>query len=143
MSPNELQELETISRTLNAESNELNTIISAFNAKLATLNVGLEEWLSPDEDHNQIGYAKVNDQWQLAVRYCEEIDWVLKPHWSEDAGYEPKPGTRYDVTPLLQASRELRVRALEYMDALIGNLTQNARGRLKSIKSAKKLVATL
>ena len=107
MPPNELQELETISRTLNAESNELNTIISAFNAKLARLNVGLEAWLSPDEDHNQIGYAKVNDQWQLAVRYCEEIDWVVNPHWSEDAGYEPKPGTRYDVTPLLQASREL------------------------------------
>ena len=46
MSPNEFQELEPIAAALNAESNEINSIIAALNAKLAAfLNVGLEVWL--------------------------------------------------------------------------------------------------
>jgi hypothetical protein len=58
MSPNKIEELKPVAEALNAESNEINQIIAALNAKLGALNVGLKEWLDPDEDHMQIGYAK-------------------------------------------------------------------------------------
>ena len=37
MSPKEFQELEPIAAALNAESNEINSVIAALNAKLAAL----------------------------------------------------------------------------------------------------------
>jgi hypothetical protein len=148
MSPNEIKELKPVAEALNAESNEINQIIKALNAKLATLNVGLEEWLYPDEDHIQIGYAKTEDKWQLSTRSCAEVRWVLNyDAVDENDGYlEPARGTKFSVAiPLLQAPRELRIRALDldYIPVLIGNLKYKAEQSLKSIRRARKLASEL
>lgn len=141
MSPDQLEKLESVAKTLNSEPNDLNALIGALNAKLAKFNVGSEVWLSLDEDHYQIGYAKVDDKWQLATRWCEEIRWVNDDRYAE-GGYFAPSSSNYKITPLSQASRELRIRALDHMDA-IGNLTHSAQARRKSIQDVKKLVAEL
>jgi hypothetical protein len=144
MSPNELQELQTVAEALNAESSEINTTIAALNAKLAAMTIGQVVWLSPDEDHYQIGFAKVEEKWQLAVRWCKEIKWVPDDDRDYNYGeYETVPGTGYNVTPLLQASRELRIRALRYMPSLIDNLKYETKKSLDAARAAKKLAAVL
>jgi hypothetical protein len=110
----ELQELELIVRTLNEESDGMNAIISARNASLASLNIGLEVWLAPDVDQYQIGFAKVDDKWQLAAR-CREA-----------------------VVPLLQAPRELRIRSLDHWLNLVREMKQQAEARIKTIQEAKR-----
>jgi hypothetical protein len=144
MSPNELQGLQPIAEALNTESNQINSTIAALNAKLAALNVGIEVWLGLDEDHIQIGYAKVDDAWQLATRYCEDIKWVPDLRFDDNNGdWESVPGTAYEVTPLLQASRELRIRGLDCMPAIIRVLKSHAEDSLKTIRAAKEMVSTL
>jgi hypothetical protein len=132
----EMQELASVADKLNQESNEINTTIGALNAKLAALNLGLEEWLEPDEDHWQLGYGKVQDQWQLAVRYCAEIRIQISLYGGREY-LEPVPGTELTVTPLLQATRELRIRALRYWPDLKSYLKDAAEARLKTIRDAK------
>jgi hypothetical protein len=138
-----MDELASLAENLNSESNEINDIIAAWNAKLAARNLGLEEWLYPDEDHVQTGYAKVQDKWQLAARHCAEIRWVLNYNArdKEDGHCEPVPGTKFTVTPLLEASRELRIRAVGHIPDLIDNLKDEAEARLRSIREAKKKLA--
>jgi hypothetical protein len=146
MAPNELDELTPIAEKLNEQSNEINTTIAAFNAKLEALNVGLEEWLDPDEDHFQVGYAKVGDRWQLAARRCPNIKWIrtINSYGRNDGYYEAVPGAGLPrALPLLQAPRELRIRALGYMPAMIRQLKQRAEGSLDAIRAAKKLAAEL
>ena len=143
MSPNELQELEPIAEALNAESNEINSILATLNAKLAALNVGLEVWLPPDEDHIQIGYAKAEESWQLATKWYEDIRWVPNLRFDDSGDWEPVPGTNYEVSSLLQESRELRIRALDYMPSVIWELKKRAEESLQSIHAAKEMAANL
>src|SRR4029077_11847379 len=87
---NNLTELSHLATKLNSQSNELNSAIDALNNQLTSLNLGLEVWLDtrPIEDsglyyiqnrgHKQfgkkardlakLGYSKVEDKWQLAIK---------------------------------------------------------------------------
>ena len=145
MSPNEVSELASVAEALNAESNEVNTIIANLNTKLSALNIGIEGWAYPEEDHIQIGWAKVDDKWQLATRYCEKIRLVTEPDHSgigqTKEHFEPEPGTEYTLAPLLQASREVRLRALGYMPTLIEELREEAKASVEKIREAKALAA--
>ena len=145
MSPNEVSELASVAEALNTESNEVNTIIANLNAKVAALNIGIEEWLYPEEDHIQIGWAKVDDKWQLSTRYCEKIRLVTEPDPSgigqTNEHFEPEPGTEYTVASLLQASREVRLRALGHIQALIEKLHNAAKASVEKIREAKALAA--
>lgn len=169
MAPNESAKLAPIIETLNSKSAEINEIIAALNAKLAALNIGLEEWISPDEDHIQIGYAEVDGSWQLATRHCEEIRWVPENRSDDDdngdeddddngdeddddngdededdeGDFEPVPGTSYQVAPLLLASREVRIRAFFYMPTFIALLKIKAEQSLEAIRIAKEMLAEL
>lgn len=143
MAPNELQELQPIAEKLNEKSNQVNTIIAGLNAKLAALNVGLEVWLDPDDDHYAIGFAKVDEKWQLATRYAEEMKWVEDSSYVAEGFWSPERGTTCSVTPLLQASRELRIRALDYAKYIVHELKTKAKEGIASIEAAEKLVAEL
>ena len=140
---NELKELESVARALNEESDEINTTITTLNAKLAALTIGLEVWLGLDEDHYQIGYANVDEEWQIATGYCEEFRWVEEPGWPEGSHYEPVQATDFTLTPLLQEARELRIRGLRHIKALYRELCREAERGLGAIREAKKLAEEL
>ena len=155
MSPNELSELAPLAENLNAKSNDINETLKLVNKKLSALNLGIEAWVvsmdrdpddEPDSDEScpaiQIGFAKVEDVWQLATRNCEAIVKV-----DERYGYKSwvaVPGTcDLDRTPILQASRDARIEALTVLPELIADIKSKLEAKLKAIDAGKKIAAEL
>jgi hypothetical protein len=144
MAPNELSDLSPLAENLNAKSNEVNETLALVNHKLAKLNIGIEVWLGPWEEHrepHQIGYAKVGDTWQLATRTCDAVeqenprfdynDWVAVP-----GSYEPPK-------PVLQASRDVRIYTLAMLPTIVDKLKEQIAENLNTIERAKKIAAEL
>jgi hypothetical protein len=72
------QSLASLSNSLNAASSELTRYIGVLDEALKKLNIGLTVWVTfqdksdEDKEHqfslDQIGYAKVNGKWGIALR---------------------------------------------------------------------------
>jgi hypothetical protein len=149
-----LDELSKLAAEFNAESEGLNTQISIVNNALSNMNIGIELWLEgkypeageyqtwhedcqrPKDvvrwyDVEQLGYAKIEDKWQLAVRFAtsEEMVHLLlgnAVHRLVDVG---KP------RPLLKTSRAVRINSL----ALVPDLTDKLKATLeRSIATLRK-----
>src|SRR5579863_6634773 len=131
-----IRELSDLSRQLNSDSDAVNSTIGTINKKLRSLNLGIEAWfnsplldpLPGDESRDSIGpflgYCSVEDEWQLAVRE-KPIDWhgdLLR-------------------SPLLKASREVRIAALQYIPAVVDQLKSEAQRVLRAIRDAKQFCA--
>jgi hypothetical protein len=153
-------ELVSLAAQLNAQSENLNHSISAFNRKLASLNLGLEVWLSdqiPLQDSGQyyirdqnarhgwkkgrdltiLGFCEVENEWQLAVR-TETL--IYEADIYEGDIHEPIPD--HVVTcPLLKANRSLRTSAIVELDNLVCSLKEKAKEVLQSMASVKQLSA--
>lgn len=140
--------LNRVTDGLNARADETNRIIRDTNAKLAKLNVGVELWLmhaswpvfalSPDRGTGfaeglQLGYAKVGDAWQLAVRPVQATQKFFE-------GDESMPWV--EISPkgppraLLDTSRMERVAAVAHLDNLIDALAERLEGYLGDIELA-------
>lgn len=148
-----LSELAAISKTLNDESNRVNTLLNELERKLRALNLGVEAWayqeplsvspstfFDPDTEKGYeesrelvLGWTSVGEKGGLAVRTVsyirEEGEWIRK-----DEG---------PLTPLLQASRSTRIAALEKTDVLIEALTLRARQVVASIEKAAQAIDKL
>jgi hypothetical protein len=131
-----IRELSDLSRRLNSDSDAVNSTIAAINKKLHSLNLGVEAWfntplldaLPGDQSRESIGpflgYCYVEDEWQLAIRE--------KPHdWHGDLLR----------SPLLKASREVRVAALQYIPAVVDQLKNEAQRVLTAIRDARQFCA--
>jgi len=131
-----ISELADLSHQLNADSDAVNSTITTINKKLRSLNLGIEAWLnSPlleplpgDQSRDSIGpflgYCSVEDDWQLAIREKPQ-DWhgdLLR-------------------SPLLKASRETRIAALQYIPAVVSQLKNEAQRVLTAIREAKQFCA--
>jgi hypothetical protein len=149
---NNLSELSGLAQKLNSKSDDLNKSIQALNQQLAALNLGLEVWLSnfplddsgfylefPDWNYDRgerhrkttvLGYCKVIGEWQLAVRE-EECNYADEEPVLESS----------DTQPLLQASREIRLRAASRFDILISRLKQKAVEMLGNVEKAATLAS--
>lgn len=151
-----LSDLEASASKLNAESDSLNAVLESVEAKLVAVNVGLETWLeagdpldSRDEteyydDNNgdgqrtvivyrtELGFAKVNGSWRLATRVerGEPGKWAGDTDWFHESG----------PAALLDASRELRIRALPMLPALLKAVTARSESARGAIQEAEKLV---
>jgi hypothetical protein len=146
-----LAELSQTAKALNSESDSINGLISQYEKTLASLNIGLEVWLTshpldsktrfienPEEGEDiadgahelELGYAKgdsSDDQWSLKLRHATYLS----------------DGELYDVTSpreLLSASRKHRIRALELMPELLLAIKEEAEKALRTIEAAKKIV---
>jgi hypothetical protein len=123
-------ELTFLSRQLNDELHKLNTSIEGINEKLRLLDFGAEVWL-PDvflanSDSEQIlGYCKVDNDWQLAIR---------KAGPANDAN---------GITPLLKAPRQTRIAAVQYIPAVLNILRHEVQNTLLAIAEAKRLADEL
>ena len=150
-----LSELTPLAKELNQTTDEINSIISTVNEKLAALNLGVEAWLDPSTTskipaadmtvttHLQtasmpvLGYAKLEDAWQLAIKE-EKIIY----QWNDDAREEEEV-SEDSYRPLLKASREVRLRALEQLPQLLDALKRQGEAVLKTIARAQKAAEAL
>jgi len=144
-----LAELSDLAKQLNSQTDSLNDAISALNRRLTAMNIGIECYLdrplissgmSKDgdtkyEEDTYLGYDKVGHEgaWELAIKE-ERIEY----QWDRDSG-EEIPVTETWYTPLLRESRDVRLKAVEQFDELIGALTRQAKKKLAGIETAKKL----
>ena len=131
-----IRELADLSQQLNSDSDAVNSTITTINRKLRSLNLGIEAWfnnpllepLAGDPSRDSIGpflgYCSVEDEWQLAIREKPQ-DWhgdLLR-------------------SPLLKASRPVRIAALQYIPSLVGQLKNEAQRVLAAIRDAKQFCA--
>ena len=149
---NRLAELSSVAQELNVRSNRLNNYIEQVNKALAKANVGIEYYsprplvttgrrkgdgdVQPDyEQETFLGFDKIEDEWQLALK---EV--YTEYRYDHDAR-EEVPVTDETNTPLTDASRDLRLSAIEELDDLVEELTAAARRKLKVIERAEKLAS--
>jgi len=148
-----LSTLTETAKTLNKKSDSVNKLIDRFQETLREANVGVEvwpvtleteTWFEDDADGEtrergecglEIGFAKnTAGEWVLASRfayYCNE-EYVNQYSFSHaDA-----------VTPLLQASRSTRIKALTHFAEIIKALTAEAAKAVKAIEQAEKFVTS-
>ena len=152
-----IDELSRLAKELNQQSDKLNALITSLNQKLAALNFGVEVWHNgaieagdfreeyDDEDRLiekcrsvvMLGYSKVEDAWQLAVR---EETWKtdLASGGEREFTVNPDP-----PSPLLKAPRETRIKALRLVPRLLDDLRDEAKALLNSIEQGKQLAAKL
>jgi hypothetical protein len=134
------ENLSTVASTLNAASDELTKVVAALDEALKKLNIGLTVWLSfrfrgdPDSpgeyDTDQIGYAKVQSTWGLALRRI----WGNE---SFDAHQEDGPWHFSD------APRELRIAAVDQIPEFIEALSKEASDTTKRVQEKTKQVREL
>jgi hypothetical protein len=144
MSPNELSQLAPLAEKLNTKSNQINEALQIVNKKLSAMNVGVEVWIGPWEedsaDFHQIGYAKVGETWELAMRTCDAS------RGKDDFGYPAwlaVPSTFGPPKALLQASRDIRIESLAVLSKLIEEIKLEIEAKLALIEEGKKVAAEL
>ena len=155
-----INELSSLSLKLNQKSDKLNELISSINAKLEKLNFGVEVWLadSPIEpsdpyfkadDENEkwgqvdgtlLGYARVDDEYQFAIKEATLVEYDSKGFFHPDY-YEITKS--WNLRPLLKANRNIRVRAMDLLQCLLDEVKQEATGLLNTIEKAEKAASKL
>jgi hypothetical protein len=152
-------ELSDLASKLNQQSDRLNSIISTTNAKLDKLKIGVEVWLKAnpvvaenyhdeyDDEGRRIdryrkvtllGFAKVDDQWQLAVKqatFQTETD-------ASGIEYEETVNPTQPQS-LLKAGREIRSESMRLIPKLLDALKSKADRLLKNIEAAEKAAEKL
>jgi hypothetical protein len=134
------ENLSTVASTLNAASDELTKVVAALDEALKKLNIGLTVWMSfryrgdPDStgeyDTDQIGYAKVQSSWGLALRRI----WGNE---SFDAHNEDGPWHFSD------APREMRIAAVDRIPEFIEALSKEASDTTRRVQEKTKQVREL
>ena len=141
-----LKDLSTLGTKLKSETEELNEVIANLNQRLKETRIGVSAWtgiLLDEKDKTEVGpynsevvlktgwelgYAKVDDAWTIAVRHtsCDRD--------GEEGGWR-------DEIPisLLKAPRHVRVESADHLETLIEKIADRARRFIASIEKAKKL----
>jgi hypothetical protein len=137
----DFQNLSEIASALNTASDHLTRSVAVLDEALKRLNIGLAVWVNfairevdVNEpmlyDIDQIGYYKVNGTWGLAIRHI----------WGDEgADWEKEEG------PWLfnDASRELRVRAVDKIPEVITELTKVTLQTTKRVQEKTEKVVEL
>jgi hypothetical protein len=143
-----LKELSALTSKLKSATEELNGVIEDLNARLAKIGPGVSAWTGKILNRKdsvrdvtdarvevkiasgyELGYARVDGEWMLAVRKtrCDDID--NDSDWIDD---EP--------LSLLKAPRNVRVEAAGHFEKLINAISRKAEGFIANVEDAKKLV---
>jgi hypothetical protein len=117
------QQLSETATALNTASDELGKPISALDAALKKLNLGVEAWvrLERNDDHNtgsywsrDVGYAKVAGKWGIAIS-------------TTSGNYNWPDEEKIDLWLFNDAPRTYRIEAVEKIPDLIEKLIEAAR----------------
>ena len=149
-----ISELAPLAQKLNQKTDQINRTISMLNEKLGKLNLGIEVWLDGEPDEpleaeawsdegsmrsrslSYLGYCRLSDKWQLAVKDVVEEHTIVE---GENCYEEVNPG----YTSLLQASRSLRLAALEKIPRLLDKLKKMGQDVLDTVEAAEKFAEEL
>lgn len=155
-----LQDLANLSKALNQQSNQVNQILQDLEKKLQGMNLGVEAWAEddpleespytfiPQDSDREYKYLKSailgfsrhgGDEFVLTVKICRYQHDGLNAY-GQDNWKEIDTET---VRPLLQASRELRVKALDKIESLLDVLTREAQSVIAAIEKGRKTVDKL
>jgi hypothetical protein len=147
-----IAELAALSQELNQESDTLNETIALVNSKLLRMALGVEAWVGsiaegdpwykPDDEDSKwplheetwLGYYRFERGWELAVK---TVTRQQTSYQEEETVEASKP------LPLLNASRDIRVQAMELVPSLLGAIKREAEKLIASIKNAKKAAKAL
>jgi hypothetical protein len=152
-----LTTLQELSDTLNAKTDQTNTILKAVEDRLIACKTGLEVWLDdrwleaseprprgedPDEQEHtevQLGFGRYGDGWRLIVR---ELLVRVRP-----GEFDPYTGDGERETILVHgpsllsnASRQQRLNALPLLDLLLQELVKEASRAIQMIDDAQQLI---
>lgn len=137
--------LHDLSNVLNSKSDVLNEAIKAFEAKLASLRLGVSAWVNPplisegidehgpneDTIRTKLGYSKATGTWCLTIE--EDSD-----------RYSGVPGAPWpSYSSLSQASRDIRLKAIKQLPLLVKALEKKADEALHEVSQAEKLIREL
>ena len=137
--------LQDLSNVLNSKSDALNEAIKAFEAKLASLRLGVSAWVTPplisqvtdentineDTIQTRLGYSKATGHWCLTIE--EDSD--------RNSGIPGAPWPSYE--PLSQTSRDIRQKAIKQLPLLVKALEKKADEALHEVNQAEKLLRDL
>ena len=113
-----LKKLSAAAASLNAASDTFSKQISEIDSALRPMNIGIScwvkirNWSSPDSrGHDEVGYAKVNGKWGIALRSVDE-------HIScaEDD----------EIWAFSEGPRDLRLSCIDHIPALLDKLADQA-----------------
>ena len=153
-------ELSEAAQTLNDESDTVTTLIHQFETRLNGLRIGVEAWVTMsearkavrrpnsdaddlDDDGNprtysaeesvdvQLGFGRYFNDWRLLVRTAE---------WEKIDGGDWEEVTVERPTPLLEASRQIRIDALEAFPELLRELKKMVVALAAKVEAAKAIV---
>jgi hypothetical protein len=143
-----LDDLTPIARRLNNASDELNLALRRIEHRLNELGIGIDRFepipgtrdvvssrdsRDPEEwSEYQVGYDRIGDRWALLIRRAHFVD-EAPDVASEDCW------TFDEIKPLLKASRELRIKAVAAIPALLKALKAEAEEVLSVVDAAKRL----
>jgi len=154
-----LSRFEETASQLREATNSLNSILNDVEKQLNEANVGVEVWLPTpfverDEGSKRewLGYAKVDRKWRIAVKhvtlYGTDLDLDdddpnarnddSPEQIGENASAFGDPAPENEAIPLAQASRELRIAALDHLPALIGAVDAEAKKELQKVQGVLK-----
>jgi hypothetical protein len=145
-----LKQLSSFSKSLNEASDELSKQISAIESALNEFKLGVWVWVKkpiltetefsePDDAGNrrefnfnyELGYGKHKGKWGLLISYG----------WEGDDGMDTK------ITPLRDAPREIRIKAMgripDLLDELAQEMSSLTQEASKRAAEAKQLAAAL
>ncbi len=131
------QALSSAATSLNATSDELAKVVGVLDDALRKLNIGLTVWITVSkwmEDErcgeDQIGYAKVNGKWGIALRYI----------WGDHAlSLDEVDG----LWLFNDAPRELRLAGVDNLPQVIEALSEEAFETTKKVQEKTKEVREL
>lgn len=130
-----LSELKSSANQLNAATDVINAALQSTESQIRDMNIGLECWPVDCEidrqwstinyhsfDATYLGFARISKSWCLAVRTRSGFD------NGEDCprDYRIAWAAEGEPSPLLKASRPIRIAALEKLPLLVGALKQLA-----------------
>jgi len=108
---------------INAATKQLSSTVKTLEEALARLNLGITAWVqfgsgvsvvSGDEWAYELGHAKINGKWGLAIRHvCRQSSF-------------PETDEEILEWAFADASRELRISAIDHVPELIDKLSKDA-----------------
>jgi hypothetical protein len=124
------EDLKVAARHVNHISDQLGKWVCRLDASVKELNLGIVAWVTiaggdePDDNGDwwirELGYAKVNSKWGIALQ--------------ERSGNAYTSQGYFDAWLFNDAPRDLRVQAIEHIPALLNELTRVANETAKKLQ---------
>src|SRR5579864_414032 len=99
-----LTEFEKLARSLNKESDSINSLLESVEQRLIAANAGIECWVHA-MGNGEIGFAKSGSEWHLMIRPTDQND------------------PEFDGVLLVNTPRSTRIAALEGLAHLVDRLS--------------------